>query len=256
MSERTEHAPGIFSWADLSTTDLEAAKSFYSGLFGWEFEDMPAGDEGQIYSMARLRGQYVAAASPMWGEQQGPPRWNAYVTVEDVDAKAGEVSAAGGTVVMPPFDVFDSGRMTVFTDPTGAFLSLWQPRQHIGAGLVTEPGALTWNDLNTDDPDAAMAFYEPLFGWAYDQANHDYWTIRNGDRMNGGIRRKSENEAGMPNYWGVTFGSADIEETGAKAEAAGGRKIFGPIEAGPGRYAWFLDPQGAAFAVYSGPFEP
>ena len=254
MAERTQHPQGTFSWADLATTEPEAAKAFYSGLFGWEFEDMPAGDEGQVYSMARLRGHYVAALSGMYG-QPGPPRWQAYVTVDDVDAKAGEVTAAGGTVVMTPFDVFDSGRMTVVQDPTGAFVSLWQPNQHIGAGLVTEPGALTWNDLNTDDAEKAKAFYERLFGWTYEKANHDYWIIKNGDRMNGGIRRKAEQEGGLPNYWGVTFGCDDVGRTGEQAQAAGGRHIFGPVDAGPGRYSWLLDPQGAAFAVYSGKFD-
>src|SRR5215210_5393221 len=124
MPERTSHAPGTISWTDLATSDQVAAKEFYGGLFGWEYEDMPAG-EGIVYSMAKVGGRSAAALSPQQADEaaQGvPPHWNVYVTVEDVDAAARAAGEAGGQVLAEPFDVFDAGRMAVIADPTGAVL--------------------------------------------------------------------------------------------------------------------------------------
>jgi uncharacterized protein len=69
MGERTEYTPGTFCWADLTTTDQDAAKTFYGGLFGWEAEDMPVGD-GVYYSMQRVEGKDVAAISPQQQQQR------------------------------------------------------------------------------------------------------------------------------------------------------------------------------------------
>src|SRR5215218_8865604 len=113
MPERTSHAPGTISWADLATTDQEAAKVFYGGLFGWEYDDRPVG-EGITYSMAKLGGRSAAAINAQRDDERAqgiPPHWNVYVTVEDVDAAARAVGEHGGQVLAEPFDVFDAGRM-------------------------------------------------------------------------------------------------------------------------------------------------
>src|SRR5919197_2424863 len=144
MGERTQHAPGTFSWADVTTTDQEAAKAFYTGLFGWEIEDVPVG-EGVFYSMARVGGRDVAAISPQPPQQRDagvPPVWNSYITVESADAAAERAAELGATVHAPPFDVMDAGRMAVIQDPQGAFFMVWQPKSHHGAQLVNAPGAL------------------------------------------------------------------------------------------------------------------
>src|SRR4051794_8812753 len=115
MGERTGYPHGTFSWVDLATTDTDGAKTFYGQLFGWEGEDMPAG-EGMVYTMFRLRGQYVAAVSDQMEDERSagiPPHWNSYVTVDDVDAVAARVPELGGQLLVPPFDVLEAGRMTV-----------------------------------------------------------------------------------------------------------------------------------------------
>src|SRR3954466_4352156 len=153
MGERTSHAPGTFSWADLGTSDADGAKVFYGGLLGWEFEDMPV-PEAPPYSMATIGGRTVAALYAM-RDEQAPPAWLSYVTVEDPEAIAVRATDLGGRVISEPFDVMEAGRMAVLQDPTGAVFAVWQPRANIGAELVNDVGALCLNQLNTSEPEAA-----------------------------------------------------------------------------------------------------
>jgi predicted enzyme related to lactoylglutathione lyase len=259
MGERTAYAPGTFSWVDLSTTDPEAAKSFYEALFGWTHEDLPTGNGG-VYTMFRLKGKNVAAVSQQQEQEasQGiPPHWNNYVTVENVDASAAKVSELGGTVLLEPFDVLDAGRMAVIADPTGAGFMLWQAKSNIGAGLVNEPGALSWNEEGTKDVGKAKAFYSGLFGWSYeDFSDGTYSVIHHGDKTNGGIRPQSEQEAEIPPNWLPYFVVEDTDAGVKKAGELGATVMLPPtdvaVEGADGRIAVLLDPQGAAFALYSG----
>ena len=127
MGKRTEHAPGTFSWVDLTTSDAAAAKAFYGGLFGWEAEDLPVGD-GAFYSMMRLDGKDVAAIAPQPQQQReagAPSSWNSYVTVESADAAADKASQLGATVHAPAFDVMEAGRMAVIQDPQGTWFGMY-----------------------------------------------------------------------------------------------------------------------------------
>ncbi|TML36335.1 MAG: VOC family protein [Actinobacteria bacterium] len=258
MGERTTYTPGTFSWADVATTDQQAAKGFYSGLFGWQAEDMPMGD-GAAYSMMRLNGKDVAAVAPQPQQQREagvPPAWNSYVTVESADAAAEKAGQLGATVHAPPFDVMEVGRMAVIQDPQGAFFMVWEPKQMIGAGLVNAPGALAWNELATPDVDGAAAFYGELFGWTTDPfegSPQRYLIIKNRDHGNGGIRDLTENEP-MP-YWLVYFGIAGIDGGLSKAEELGGSNLAGPMDIGIAKIGIVQDPQGAVFAIYDGQFE-
>lgn len=256
MGERTSYAPGTFSWVDLSTTDPEAAKAFYGALFGWQAEDMPTGDGG-TYTMLSLRGKQVGALSaqrPDEAAQGIPPHWNSYITVEDVDAVAGRVGDLGGAVLMPPFDVMEAGRLAVIADPTGGVVCLWQPRGHIGAALVNDAGALVWNELGTPDPDAARAFFAELLGWEYEVfgEGQDYWVIKNAGNSNGGIRRQTEQEAGIPANWLVYFTDESADEGTARAQGAGGTVMMPPTSIGEDRFSVIADPQGAVFALFQG----
>src|SRR4051794_6414380 len=154
MGERTSYVPGTFSWAELATSDQEAARRFYSTLFGWTYNEQPLGD-GQTYSMAQREGSNVAAIF----DSEQPPHWNCYVTVASADEATVKAGEAGATIMSEPFDVFTAGRMSVIKDPTGAMLNLWQAGENIGASLVNAPGAMTWNDLVTPDPQVAAEFY-------------------------------------------------------------------------------------------------
>jgi predicted enzyme related to lactoylglutathione lyase len=252
MPDRTSHPHGTLSWTDLATTDQESAKAFYGGLFGWEYDDQPAG-EGVIYSMAKLRGLAAAAISPQQPDEaaQGiPPHWNVYVTVDDVDAVSAAAGEAGGTVLAGPFDVLDVGRMSVVADPAGAVLCLWQPKTSIGAEVVNEPGSLAWADTATTDPEAAQAFYGSVLGWRFEQMSEEppYWVIFNGERSNGGMTAPPP---GVPSNWFPYFAVDDVDAAIEAAKAAGGNPFLGPIDVPTGRFALIQDPQGAVFAVLS-----
>src|SRR5262247_4123730 len=147
MPEFSKHEPGSFTWVELATTDTGAAKKFYGGLFGWTFEDSPAGPD-MVYTRFQLRGKDVGAAYPQQKEQRDhgiPPHWGTYVTVESADRSAAKAKELGGTVMMEPFDVMEHGRMAILQDPTGGVLSIWQPKQHIGVQVRDETNTLCWN---------------------------------------------------------------------------------------------------------------
>lgn len=258
MGERSEYAPGTFSWTDLATTDQDGAKSFYTGLFGWEADDMPVGD-GSVYSMMKMGGRDVAAISPQQQEQRDmgvSPVWNHYVTVESADAAAERATELGATVHAPPFDVLDAGRMTVIQDPQGAFFMAWQPKRHIGAGLVNATGALVWNELASPDLEASTTFYSDLFGWhisPFEESPTPYLSIKNGDANNGGIRELDQ--PGVPPHWLAYFGVDEIDAGLARVTELGATVHAGPIDVGMAKIGIVQDPQGATFALYAGELE-
>jgi uncharacterized protein len=264
MGKRTSYEPGTFSWVDLATTDPDSAKSFYAGLLGWEFEDQPIPDGGGVYTMCRLDGDDVAAISSQRDEEKAagvPPHWNNYVTVEDADASASRASELGGNLLLPAFDVMEVGRMAVTADPTGAPFCIWQPKAHIGAGPVNEPGTLCWNELSTNDLDRALAFYTSLFGWAPEHFDGQYTVIRVGDKSNGGVRPLGDLELqhGVPPNWMPYFAVDDSDQSAARAAELGGNVMAAPMDvpiSDESRIAVVADPTGAAFGIFSGPLDP
>jgi uncharacterized protein len=258
MVERTKYTQGTFSWADLDTTDQDAAKAFYSALFGWDAVDNPVGD-GMVYSMMQIAGKDVAAISGQMEAQRdagAPPAWNSYVTVESADASAERAAHLGANVMAPAFDVMDVGRMAVIQDPQGAFLMLWEPKQHIGASIVNAAGALSWNELASPDIDASADFYRELFGWEVSPMEGmalPYLVINTAaGSSNGGIRPAQENE---PCYWLVYFGTDDIDATDAKSTELGGATLVSPMDIGVGKIGVIQDPQGAVVALFGGDFD-
>jgi predicted enzyme related to lactoylglutathione lyase len=261
MGQRTSYAPGTFSWVDLATTDADAAKAFYGRLFGWEGEDTPT-PGGATYTLLQRDGDVVGGLYAQ-GEQQResgvPPAWTSYVTVEDVDAMAARAAELGGRVVAGPYDVADAGRMAVIADPEGAALALWQPRRRHGADIVNEPGALTWNDLMTQDVEAAARFYRELLGWEVEQIpGAPYWTIRNDGASNGGMMPMppEQRAAGMPAVWNAYFAVEDLTAAVTTVTDAGGSVMMGPMDVPAGSFAVVRDPQGAVFCLVAGQLDP
>lgn len=248
--EMTSYQSGTPSWVDLSVPDPAAAADFYGTLFDWQ---VPEGaPEGGGYRIAMLRGLPVAGIGPQM-RQGMPPVWMTYVATDDVDATAKAVSDAGGQTFMAPMDVLDAGRMTVFADPTGAVVSAWQAGQHKGAGLVDEPGSLSWNELATREPEAAVAFYRAVFGWDarttdMGAATYTEWLV-DGRSVGGMMPMDDSFPADVPAHWRVYFAVADADATVAKATELGGTVFMEPMDIPQGRFAALGDPQGAMFNV-------
>ena len=249
MGDRTSHPPGTFSWAELVTTDADSAKTFYTALLGWDYDDQPVGDDA-VYSMAARDGKPVAA---LYTDAGQPPHWNSYVTVASVDETTAKAKAAGGSEVHEPVDVMDVGRMAFIADPAGATIFLWEPRRHIGAQLVNAPGAMNWNDLITPDPDGAARFYGDVFGWVFEEVpdTDGYRVIKNGDRENGGVFPR---EDAAP-VWIPYFGHEDVKRAIADVPGLGGQVLDGPIPMWEGWIGVFSDPQGAPFALWTGHYD-
>jgi uncharacterized protein len=242
---------GNFCWTDLGTTDAEAAKRFYTAIFGWTYNDMPMGEGQGVYSMCELNGMQVGALSEHTAGQ--PPRWTTYVAVENADASAAKVKELGGNVLMEPFDVFDAGRMAVVQDPTGAALCAWQPVTHRGYQLAGEPGSVVWNELNTRDMAKATEFYSAWLGWSAKahEGPMAYTEFQNGGQSVAGMMAIQPQWGDVPPHWLVYFGTEDVDATLAKVTANGGKTLAGPMDIpSGGRFAVLMDPQGAVFAVY------
>src|SRR5579872_5528658 len=261
MPVRTSYAQGTPNWVDLQTTDQSAAKAFYSGLFGWTYNDQPMSDEtsAAVYSMAELGGQQVAAIAPQPPELAAagaPPMWNTYLAVDSVDDATAKVGPAGGQVAMEPFDVMDAGRMSFVLDPDGVPVALWQANKHIGATLVNEPGTINWNELITTDP-AAAAFYHDVVGLTtstMDMGDGPYTLFEADGQMVGGTT--APYAPGTPNHWHVYFGVADADATAAKAGELGGSVLVPPFDSPVGRMAMIADPQGAVFSIIKQASQP
>ena len=256
MVRHTAYEPGTPSWADVTSPDPEAARAFYGELFGWTGEPSPL-PEAMGYTVLMLGDAAVAGLAPTFGEM--PPLWNTYVTVADVDEALAGAAAVGGQVLMEAMDVLDVGRLAVIADPGGAALALWQPRNHIGAEVRMEPNAMCWVELNTRDPEAAVAFFGSLFGWKAQQVGgpeseggpgFDYLMLQLGDTPVGGIITMDENwPAEVPPHWMVYFAVADCDVAAAKVAELGGEVCVPPTDIPPGRFAVVNDPHGAVFTI-------
>lgn len=251
MSKVTAYPPGTFCWIDLTTNELDKAKAFYSKLFRWQGEDMPAGN-GMTYTMMRLNGDDVAGMGPqMPGAPAGTPAtWNSYISVDNMDTMVAKAKSLGANVLHEPMDVMEAGRHAVLADPEGAIFMLWQGKQHIGAKVVNEPGSLVWNELYVNNLENAKYFYTKLFGWTLDirkmPDGRDYTMFQNNGRAVGAVMQITPDMKQMPSMWTVYFAVANIDESLKMVEQIGGKKDFGPISIpDTGSFAMIEDTVGA-----------
>ena len=255
---------GLPGWVDLATPDQAGATAFYCELFGWTAEDEPT-DAGTTYTMLRKDGRLVAGLGPQPPDQQSagvPSAWMVYVLVGDAGEVVAATPDAGGSVVVPAFDVMTSGRMAVVADPSGAVLGLWQPREHQGAELFNVPGAFSWAELQTRDIAAALPYYEEVFGWRWEATD-----VGGSPHVVAHLDAKGEAAEGVdtsvagamstppgvpdeaPSVWGVYFTVTDCDAAVAATTEAGGSLVAGPMDIDMGRWALLADPYGAMFYV-------
>jgi len=256
MANIETHEVGNFCWLELGTSDQDAAKRFYQSLFGWTARDNPMGP-GFTYTIFLLDERDCAAAYALMPDMLAkgiPPHWMIYVEVADADATSAKCTELGGTVVNPPMDVMDFGRMCVLQDPTGAVISAWQSKKHTGTRIAGVPGTFCWGELSSPEPEKAVPFYEALFGWKVthgDNPEDKYLHISAGQQMIGGVVPVEHRDPSVPSHWLSYIAVTDCDASAAMAASLGGKIIFGPMTMEKvGRMAYVADPQGAIFALF------
>jgi uncharacterized protein len=250
-----EYAPGTPSWVDLSSPDVDGSAAFYGELMGWTATEPGPVEQTGGYRIFQLDGKSVGGLMGHVQENQ-PTAWTTYISVADADETAAKVQAAGGSVIVPPMDVMEIGRMAVFADPTGAAFGVWQPKSFKGADLVNESGSLCWNEVLTRDADAGKAFYPAVFGWSagrpsFENAPESYTVWELDGKPVGGMMQMSDEwfPPEIPPHWGVVFAVADCNASVAKARELGATVANGPMDMPIGRFAGLIDPQGASFTI-------
>lgn len=267
------YPPGVPCWIDLELGDPEAARHFYGRLLDWTFESPGDGE----YHVAHLAGVPVAAIGPAPDGVAGAGRWNTYVAVDDVQASARAVVEAGGTVDGDPVEVGVAGTLARCVDPTGARFRLWQAGTRAGVQAVNVPGAWNFSDLHTPDPDAALAFYEAVFGWeakGVDAGAGEWATLLRVPGYGEHLRATADPtilerhaEAGAPEgfsdgvgwiaplqterdepHWHVTLLVLDRDATTSTAQRLGAEIVF-ERDTRWNRSALIVDSQGARFTV-------
>jgi predicted enzyme related to lactoylglutathione lyase len=259
MGQRTAYAPGTFCLVGLAAADPEPATRFYTSLFGWDSEEVSAGEAG-TYTILRRIGKEVAILyrqTPQARAAGASPHWTSYISVEDADATAARAADLGGAAVFrESFDVLDAGRVAAIADPTGTIVSLWQPRSLVGAALVNDVGAWCWNELITTDLERAKAFFGELLGWEYEIDERGYASIKNAGALNGRMRERTGREPGGPAQWLPYFTVENVDDVVRQAEGAGGRRLKPTTETELAWLALIEDPQGALFAAFEGETDP
>lgn len=246
MTTKSSYSPGEPIWVDLGTPDVDASIAFYGALFGWTAEKGSAEFGG--YTNFSKDGRKVAGLMPLMQEGQ-PPVWSSYICTDDADKTTALVADSGGTVHAPPMDVGTLGRMAIYTDPTGGFFGVWQPRDHIGAELIDSEGTFTWTELSTRDQQAAHPFYGAVFGWT-PQASDGYTEFQLAGRSVAGCMDMPPTvPAEVPSYWMPYFAAADPAAKAKQVAELGGTVLVPFMEFPGGTFAVVQDIHGSTFGL-------
>ena len=235
---------GRISWHELLTPDVEAAKSFYGRMLGWETEVWLPGevDYSMISGGDEQHGGFLSIDELL---PEAPPQWLAYVDVESVEDVAGKARDAGGSVVTGPRDVPEDARVVVVADPQGALIAAIEPAGQ--APLAT--GIFVWDELHTSDVGSGASFYERVFAWqtaAMPMGSETYTMFTRGEDQVAGATDGSGQAR-----WLTYVAVGDVDATAATAGELGASVQVEPTDIpGIGRFAVITDPLGAAVGLY------
>ena len=246
MPTHENPALGTPIWIELNTTDIDGARRFYAGLFGWESEE-PNQEFGGYVNFTRA-GSLIAGGMNMGGAE-----WHVYLATEDATKTAEVAAASGAEVAQPVMDVGDMGRMAVLSDPGGARTGLWQAGRHPGFVTYAEPGAPSWFELHTSNFQGSLAFYRDVFGLESmvisDTDEFRYAVLSASGQQVAGVADDSSHLAPGASYWRVYLWTEDVDASAAKVTELGGQ-VRRPAEDTPwGRLAEVSDPSGVVFSL-------
>jgi predicted enzyme related to lactoylglutathione lyase len=253
---------GRFVWYDLMTTDPDAAIAFYRKAFAWGITPFPQDPTYRMWTVGKNPMGGVMRLSEEARRTGTPPNWLPYISVPNVDAAVRQAAGLGAKAHVQPRDIPDMGRFAVLADPQGAAFAVYQfptgAQAPDAAPAAPKTGEFAWHELATTDWRAAWEFYRALFAWQKTEAMDmgpagTYHMFGYGGPSVGGIYNKPP-EMPAPAHWLCYVSVAKADDAAASVTKLGGKIVNGPMEVpGGGRIAMCLDPQGAAFAVYSTP---
>jgi len=246
----SNHPAGTFCWFECGSRDAAKSKTFYTQLFGWNAADSPMPGEGGVYTLLKTGGEDIAGLYHLSGPQfEGvPSHWMTYVAVDDVDATAERAKSLGGSVVAPPMDVPNVGRMAVLKDPTGAVISIARFDQHPG---TSPKGPFGWSELATRDTEGAQSFYTQLFNWtAKPDANDPYTEFQSGGKSIAGMMAMKPEHGAAPPHWLPYMMVEDCDDVVRRATQLGATVYVPPTDIPKvGRFSVFADPTGATLGI-------
>lgn len=250
---------GRFVWYDLMSTDLDAAKNFYTKLIGWGTAPFEGGP--MPYTMWTNGETPLGGMMPLPEQAQkagAPPHWLSYIAVENVDKTVEQATGLGASILMAAQEIPMVGRFAGIADPQGAVIAVFTPAGDTpGHDGPPQPGEFSWHELATDDWQKARDFYQTVFGWEkkeemdMGELGTYYMYGRPGEPipLGGMFNRPKEMPANAWLYYAM------VDDVHAKVEEVkklGGTLLNGPMEVPGGDFvAQFMDPQGAAFALHS-----
>ncbi|MFJ5968740.1 VOC family protein [Streptomyces sp. NPDC093060] len=246
----TDFRAGSPVWIDLGSPDTDAAAAFYGAVFGWQH--LSLGPEAAGYGFFQQDGRTVAALGPLT-EEGAASAWTTYFRSDDIEATAGAVTAGGGGVRVPPMNVGE-GRLAQFTDPQGARFAVLE--SEMGLERTSGDNTLVWVELHVPDPEAAIRFYQGLFGWRSQEMQAPGMTYRvlsigEGDQQEGSFGGvaplQGEQETAR---WVPYFAVADTDAVVTAVQGNGGAVLMPAADVPDvGRIAWLADPGQAVFAA-------
>ncbi|MBI1208091.1 MAG: VOC family protein [Azospirillum sp.] len=250
---------GAFLWYELMTSDLAAATAFYQAVLGWSARD--AGMPGMTYTLfSRQEGaMQQAGALPLPRDgacADARPCWIGYVGVDDVDAVAARIAAAGGAIHRPGTEIPGIGRFAIVGEPQGAVFALFKPAcsEPPADAPPAGPGLVGWHELQVPDTAAALSLLTALFGWAPGAVHEigatggQYQVISRGDKDIGGLMPNTHPL--RPPHWRYYFNVDDVAAVLGRVTGSGGQVMNGPCPVPGGlQMAQCRDPQGAVFAL-------
>lgn len=245
-------------WFDLATPDPQGAKDFYTGLFGWEWADVPMSG-GNTYHMAIKDDANIAGMSANDDDNGIAGVWISSVYADDAEQTVKRIEANGGSVLSGPHNADGWGVTARVSTPEGAVFGIWQSLKGYGADIFGEPGSVCWVEYHTHDLEAAKEFYTVVFGAGFeefkmqlDDGFGEEFSLTmldlGGDQQHCAFVQLPD--ASSPASWATYFMTEDIHASVAKAQSLGAELAFGVMDVPPGSFAVMVDPQGVRFSLW------
>jgi len=246
-----EYHPGRFVWHDLLTNDVDAAKRFYGGVFGWSFAEQGP------YTVISNNGVAIAGMAKPKFDPGLSSFWLPYLSVADVDSSLATAKSAGAELLKGPGHLENRGRYALIGDSQGARLVLLRSESGDPKSAKPEINGWLWNELWSADTVDSLRFYQQLAGYQTlppppGQPSDDYEVLIADDTWAAGLT--SLPFAEMNSQWVPAIRVADLDEAVARVKEFGGRVVIEPDhDLSTHRVAMVQDPTGAILMI--GPWQ-